>query len=173
MVVLALNYWQGESIHSPLEGSDCHGVIARYARGDDYHAIIEDRLSDLCAVLEEIGGIQQRGYVDYGPVLERDFASASGIGWNGKSTVQIHPKLGTWFFLAEVLTTLELPVDSPSNDHCGKCTRCIDACPTNAICSDEQPSLVNVSIKHRFMPACLASKRTVSGATHRAASASA
>ncbi|MGK0184352.1 MAG: epoxyqueuosine reductase [Verrucomicrobiales bacterium] len=134
MVVLALNYWQGDAApdFSPSQNA-AHGVIARYARGDDYHMIIEDRLGDLCSVLEDLGGTQQRGYVDYGPVLERDFATASGIGWNGKSTVQIHPKLGTWFFLAEVITTLQLPADTPSKDHCGKCTRCIDACPTNAI----------------------------------------
>jgi epoxyqueuosine reductase len=139
MVVLALNYWQGHAPPSQQQPSDAKcakgakGTIARYAWGDDYHLIIEDRLADICSVLEDLGGAQQRGYVDYGPVLERDFASASGIGWNGKSTVQIHPKLGTWFFLAEVLTTLDLPVDTPSKDHCGKCTRCIDACPTNAI----------------------------------------
>ncbi|MDA0812171.1 MAG: tRNA epoxyqueuosine(34) reductase QueG [Verrucomicrobia bacterium] len=136
MVVLALNYWQGHappSQQQPSGAKEAKGIIARYAWGDDYHLIIEDRLADICSVLEDLGGAQQRGYVDYGPVLERDFASASGIGWNGKSTVQIHPKLGTWFFLAEVLTTLDLPVDTPSKDHCGKCTRCIDACPTNAI----------------------------------------
>lgn len=134
MVMLALNYWQGEPtepIGPDPEGAK--GIIARYAWGDDYHSVIEDRLADLCAVLEDLGGIQQRGYVDYGPVLERDFATASGVGWNGKSTVQIHPKLGTWFFLAEVITTLNLPVDSPSKDHCGKCTRCIVSCPTSAI----------------------------------------
>ncbi|MCB1096919.1 MAG: tRNA epoxyqueuosine(34) reductase QueG [Verrucomicrobiae bacterium] len=133
MIVLALNYWQGDAPPQRETPAGARGIIARYAWGDDYHQIIEDRLADICLVLEDLGGTQQRGYVDYGPILERDFASASGIGWNGKSTVQIHRKLGTWFFLAEVLTTLDLPADSPSNDHCGKCTRCIDACPTRAI----------------------------------------
>ena len=135
MIVLALNYWQGNESDPSHSRSGSRGVIARYAWGDDYHLIIEDRLKDLCAVLEDLGGTQQRCYVDYGPVLERDFATASGVGWNGKSTVQIHPKLGTWFFLAEILTTLQLPPDKPSRDHCGKCTRCIDACPTDAITS--------------------------------------
>ena len=79
-----------------------------------------------------MGGLQ-RYYVDTGPILERDFASASGLGWNGKSTVQIHRKLGTWFFLAELLTTLDLLPDPKSSDHCGKCTACISACPTQAI----------------------------------------
>ncbi len=71
--------------------------------------------------------------MDTGPVLERDFASESGLGWGGKSTMQIHRHLGTWFFLADILTTLELPPDAPATDHCGKCTRCITACPTQAI----------------------------------------
>jgi len=71
--------------------------------------------------------------VDTGPVLERDFASDAGLGWNGKSTVQIHRHLGTWFFLAELLTTLDLAPDAPFGDHCGKCTACITACPTHAI----------------------------------------
>jgi len=106
--------------------------IARYAWNDDYHDIIEEKLTALDQTLRDLGG-SQRKYVDYGPVLERDFATNSGLGWNGKSTVQIQRRLGTWFFLAEVLTTLDLEPDPPFGDHCGKCTRCIDACPTRAI----------------------------------------
>ena len=71
--------------------------------------------------------------MDTGPVLERDFAAISGAGWQGKSTMLIHQKLGTWLFLASILTTLDLPADEPMPDHCGKCTRCITACPTGAI----------------------------------------
>jgi epoxyqueuosine reductase len=71
-------------------------------------------------------------------VLERDFATDSGLGWSGKSTMQIHRRLGTWFFLAEILTTLPLEADPPFGDHCGKCVRCIDACPTNAITAPHQ-----------------------------------
>ena len=82
--------------------------------------------------LKEIGGTQ-RYYVDTGPVLERDFATDAGLGWSGKSTVQIHRHMGSWFFLAELLTTLDLEADPAFGDHCGKCTRCIDACPTQAI----------------------------------------
>ena len=130
VIVLALNYWQGELHERKTDGAK--GIIARYALGDDYHQIIEERLRDLCLVLEEFGS-SQKAYVDYGPVLERDFASESGIGWNGKSTVQIHPKLGTWFFLGTIITSLELPPDLPGSAHCGKCSRCIDACPTQAI----------------------------------------
>jgi len=82
--------------------------------------------------MEEMGGTQ-RFYVDTGPVLERDFASDAGLGWNGKSTVQIHKEFGTWTFLCELITTLPLAPDPPLPDHCGKCTQCIDHCPTQAI----------------------------------------
>ncbi len=108
------------------------GRFARYAWGDDYHLIVDKKLKAFARELEALGG-EQRFYVDYGPVLERDFASAAGLGWNGKSTVQIHPQLGTWFFLAELVTTLELAPDEPMPDRCGKCTACIDCCPTDAI----------------------------------------
>ena len=95
----------------------------------------------------------QRFYVDTGPVLERDHASAAGLGWNGKSTVQIHRGLGTWFFLAELLTTLELPPDTPLADHCGKCTRCIDVCPTQAITAarrvDARRCISYLTIEHK------------------------
>ena len=83
-------------------------------------------------VLEELGGVQ-RFYTDTGPVLDRDFAATAGLGWNGKSCVQIRKESGTWFFIAELITTLDLPVDEPLGDHCGKCTRCMVVCPTGAI----------------------------------------
>jgi len=126
VVCLALNYYPGDQEPNP------NYRIARYSWNDDYHDIIEDKLKDLDLAMQEMGGTQ-RYYTDTGPVLERDFASASGLGWNGKSTVQIHTRLGTWFFLAELITTLQLEPDSPQNDHCGKCTACMTACPTNAI----------------------------------------
>ncbi len=128
MVVFALNYFQGD-IASDVQ---LEGRIARYAWNDDYHAVIEKKLEAVNAYLVSRGGTQ-RYYVDTGPVLERDFASESGLGWNGKSTMQIHRSLGTWFFLAEILTTLELKPDAPARDHCGTCTRCMIACPTQAI----------------------------------------
>ena len=128
------------------------GRVARYAWGDDYHHLIEERLRQLCDHLAAHGG-QQKLYVDTGPVLERDFASDAGLGWNGKSTVQIHPKLGTWFFLGEILTTLPLPADAPFGDHCGKCTRCLDACPTQALTGprqlDARRCLSYLTIEHK------------------------
>jgi epoxyqueuosine reductase len=125
VIVLAMNYYQGS-------GPENDYRIARYAWNDDYHDLIEKKLRELDAFLISHGGTQ-KPYVDTGPVLERDFASEAGLGWGGKSTMQIHRHLGTWFFLADILTTLDLPADTPAKDMCGKCTRCIDACPTQAI----------------------------------------
>ena len=88
--------------------------------------------SELSDFLADRGGAQ-KCYVDTGPILERDYAAEAGIGWHGKSTMLVDPKLGTWFFLAEILTTLELPPDAPQPARCGTCTRCITACPTGAI----------------------------------------
>jgi epoxyqueuosine reductase len=130
IIVLAMNYWNpGPAV---VENAARRGRIARYAWGADYHDVIEAKLDRLDAWLSQRGGTQ-RPYVDTGPVLERDFAALAGAGWHGKSTMIIHPRLGTWTFLAEILTTLELPTDEPMRDHCGKCTRCIAACPTGAI----------------------------------------
>jgi epoxyqueuosine reductase len=134
VLVLAMNYWQGSE--AP-RGAASGGRIARYAWGDDYHELIEKKLRAIDDWLVERGG-SQRCYVDTGPVLERDFAAVAGAGWHGKSTMLIHPELGTWFFLAEVLTTLEFTPDAPLPDRCGRCTRCIDACPTGAITAPRQ-----------------------------------
>jgi len=131
VVVLAMNYWQGDQAEPRV------GRIARYAWGDDYHDMIEKKLRVLDEWLIAHGG-RQRCYVDTGPVLERDFAALAGVGWHGKSTMLVHPELGTWFFLAEVLTTLDLEADAPLPDRCGRCTRCMDACPTGAITAPHQ-----------------------------------
>src|SRR2546423_6777285 len=130
IIVLALNYFTETGGQKPE--SEKKGRIARYAWGDDYHDVIETKLNKIDNFLREHGGAQ-KCYVDTGPILERDYAAEAGIGWHGKSTMLIDRKLGTWFFLAEVLTTLELPADQPARDHCGKCDRCIQACPTGAI----------------------------------------
>jgi epoxyqueuosine reductase len=131
IVVLAKNYFQGGAVHRNATTAKT-GRIARYAWGDDYHDLIERGLDKIDEFLREFGG-QQKCYVDTGPVLERDHAAEAGIGWHGKSTMLIDEQLGTWFFLAEVLTTLELPPDEPVPDRCGTCERCIKACPTGAI----------------------------------------
>lgn len=130
VVVLAMNYWQGD--RQSQSAAPTRGRIARYAWGDDYHDVIEGKLKRLNEFLEAAGG-RQRCYVDTGPVLERDFAATAGIGWHGKSTMLLNRSLGTWFFLAEIFTTLELPPDPPQIARCGTCTSCLDACPTGAI----------------------------------------
>lgn len=145
VVCLALNYYPGPSAGDGYR-------IARYAWNDDYHDIVEKMLKRMDEGMAALGGIQ-RYYVDTGPVLERDHATAAGLGWNGKSTVQIHRHLGTWTFLAELLTTLELPADPPFGDHCGKCTRCLDACPTQAITAphrvDARRCISYLTIEHK------------------------
>ena len=146
VIVLAMNYFQGDAPHA----TDYR--IARYAWNDDYHDMIEARLWALDALLKAHGGTQ-RHYVDTGPGLERDFASESGLGWGGKSTMQIHRGLGTWFFLATIITTLDLAPDTPAKDLCGKCTRCMDACPTNAITAprrmDARRCISYLTIEHK------------------------
>jgi epoxyqueuosine reductase len=145
IVVLALNYFQGEgNRRSPASAklrrgrqTAATGTIARYAWGDDYHDVIEAKLDKIDQFLRGFGG-QQKCYVDTGPILERDHAAQAGIGWHGKNTMLIDERLGTWFFLAEILTTLELLADQPVEDRCGTCERCIKACPTGAITAPHQ-----------------------------------
>ena len=136
IVVVALNYWQGESATPKVFGA-ATGRVARYAWGEDYHQVIPQKLDKIDNFLRRFGG-RQKSYVDTGPVLERDHAAQAGIGWHGKSTMLIDAQLGTWFFLGEILTTLELPPDTPQRDRCGTCERCIKACPTAAIAAPHQ-----------------------------------
>jgi epoxyqueuosine reductase len=131
IVVVALNYWQGES-PTPKAFGAATGRVARYAWGEDYHEVISQKLDQIDNLLRRFGG-RQKSYVDTGPILERDHAAQAGIGWHGKSTMLINTQLGTWFFLGEILTTLELPPDPPQRDRCGTCDRCIKDCPTGAI----------------------------------------
>ncbi|MEP7077977.1 MAG: tRNA epoxyqueuosine(34) reductase QueG [Chthoniobacterales bacterium] len=130
VIVLAMNYWQGDRPRT--EDGPAHGRIARYAWGQDYHDVIAARLRALDEFLTQRGG-SQKCYVDTGPLLERDHAAEAGIGWHGKSTMLLDRELGTWFFLAEILTTLTLPADEPQTPRCGTCTRCLSACPTGAL----------------------------------------
>jgi epoxyqueuosine reductase len=131
-ICLAVSYGPGSKRQV---SEDKSGVIARYARFDDYHDILGERLKSLTQYVNELGGGQARSlwYVDTGPILERDFAQRAGIGFIGKHTNLISRKFGNWIFLAEILTTLEMEPDTPEKNHCGKCSRCIAACPTEAI----------------------------------------
>ena len=109
--------------------------ISKYAYGQDYHHIIKAKLRELLSLInDEIGEVSGRCFVDSAPVLERAWAEKAGLGWNGKHTLLIQKQQGSFFFLAELIIDLELEYDNPfATDHCGKCTRCIDACPTEAI----------------------------------------
>lgn len=124
-IVVAMNYG----------GRAPSGPVARYARGDDYHDVMRARLQQLHERLEQLFGqpIVGRPFVDTGPVLERDLARKAGLGWFGKNTNLIHPQRGSFLFLGCLLVELELLPDTPFEaDHCGRCTRCLDACPTAA-----------------------------------------
>ena len=113
-------------------------IISKYAYGKDYHFVIKDKLKELISELEEkVGSITARPFVDSAPVLERAWAAKAGLGWIGKNANFIHPKAGSFFFIAEIITDLELEYDQPKdNDFCGACRNCIDACPTQAIVGD-------------------------------------
>lgn len=117
--------------------------IAKYAYGKDYHQVIKDKLNHLMQLMgDEIGEIDGRVFVDSAPVMERQWAQLAGLGWLGKNGLLINQKKGSFYFIAELIIDLELNYDTPVHDHCGTCTRCIDACPTDAIV---QPGVVNAS----------------------------
>lgn len=117
-------------------GCEPSGPVARYARGDDYHDVVIDKLRELHRWIDDTAGrpVAGKAYVDTGPLLERDLARRAGIGWFGKNTNLINPSLGSFFFLGALLLDLELAPDAPfAADRCGSCTRCLDACPTDAL----------------------------------------
>jgi len=142
VVCLALNYAQaspdpkeqGSIDAKPRETTTAPlGKVARYAWGEDYHLIIEEKLETLIQEITARGGRCWKGYVDHGPLLERAFAQRAGLGFIGKNTNLITPDFGSWVFLAEVVTDLKLIPDAPAAGQCGTCRRCLDACPTGAL----------------------------------------
>ncbi|MBP1654873.1 MAG: tRNA epoxyqueuosine(34) reductase QueG [Bacteroidetes bacterium] len=160
VVALAMNYYTPASHSTDPEV----GKISRYAWGEDYHAVLGERLRKLSAWMEgEFPGSRSLWYVDTGPVMEKVWAERGGIGWIGKHTTLISRELGSWVFLGEILTTVDLEPDQPATDHCGTCVRCIEACPTGAIVEpyvlDSGKCLSYVTIEHRGdAPAMVAGK---------------
>lgn len=129
VVSLVYNYYPEKQQNDPQAPQ-----LAKYAYGEDYHFVLKRKLRALLEFIQtEIGEVNGRCFVDSAPILERDWARRAGTGWVGKNTLLIHPKAGSFFFLAELILDLELQYDGPIKDYCGTCTRCIDACPTDAI----------------------------------------
>lgn len=145
VICLGLNYYQPDPPR--------RGRIAKYALGKDYHKTITQKLKRLCRVMREEFGAAQKPYVDTGPVLEKPIAAQAGLGWQGKSTILLNRDHGTWLFLGFIFTTLELPADEPAKGHCGTCTRCVDACPTQAITApyqlDARRCISYLTIEHK------------------------
>lgn len=129
VISLAYNYFHEETQSDPKAPK-----IAMYAYGRDYHKVVRKKLNQLFSwIIDTFGNVEGRVFVDSAPILERDWAKRSGLGWVGKNTLLLHPKKGSYFFLAEIILDLVLHYDHPISDYCGSCTRCIDACPTDAI----------------------------------------
>lgn len=135
-VVVLDRYDAGTSVR-PSDHATVRPRIARYARGRDYHDVVGDRLEQLAATIKSVGAKHTRCYVDTGPVPERELARRAGLGWIGKNTMLIRPGVGSWFFIGVVLTDLLVETGPTfTADHCGSCTRCLDACPTDAFVSE-------------------------------------
>ncbi|WP_396137894.1 tRNA epoxyqueuosine(34) reductase QueG [Flavobacterium sp.] len=128
VISLLLNYYPAE-----LQNQDSYKV-SKYAYGQDYHSVIKEKLNELLHFIQtEIGEVSGRAFVDSAPVLDKAWAAKSGLGWIGKNSNLITQKVGSFYFIAELIIDLELEYDTPTTDHCGSCTACIDACPTEAI----------------------------------------
>ncbi|MFL2835216.1 MAG: tRNA epoxyqueuosine(34) reductase QueG [Coraliomargaritaceae bacterium] len=145
ILVFAMNYYQKDP--------ERNFRVAKYALGKDYHSVIYKRLKKICRFLKENYHSDQKPYVDTGPVLEKPIAEAAGLGWQGKSTILVEKKRGTWSFLGSIVTTLDLPASKGGKDYCGNCTRCIDCCPTQAIISpyklDASKCISYLTIEHK------------------------
>lgn len=128
VISLLLNYYPSE-----LQNEDSY-KISKYAYGQDYHHVIKEKLKELLHFIQtEIGEVSGRAFVDSAPVLDKAWAAKSGLGWVGKNSNLITQKVGSFYFIAELIVDLELDYDTQTTDHCGSCTACLDACPTDAI----------------------------------------
>ena len=160
VITLLYNYFPEESQKSSAP------KVAKYAYGEDYHLIIREKLKIfLQSIREKLGNIEGRGFVDSAPVLERSWAQKSGLGWIGKNGNLINKKMGSFFFIATLITDLELEPDIPhAKDYCGTCSKCVDACPTEAILINKTIdaskciSYFTIELKSKDFPEDLSSK---------------
>lgn len=152
VIVAALNYHQPEPDSS---GDTQRGRVAMYAWGEDYHVVVREKLEQLVSRLREqiAEPFDAKVCVDTSAIIERELAAMAGIGWIGKNTMVLDASLGSYFFLGEIMTDLELTLDTPQTDHCGTCTRCLDACPTQAFPRpyemDARQCISYLTIEHR------------------------
>lgn len=129
VIVLSYNYFTRDKQNDPNAPK-----LAKYAFGKDYHKVLRKKLKTLYKFIQKCcQGGEGRVFTDSAPIMERDWAELAGLGWKGKNTLLIHPKAGSYFFLAEIIIDLEFPYDNPMHDFCGTCRKCIEACPTKAI----------------------------------------
>jgi epoxyqueuosine reductase len=129
VISLSYNYFTSEKQSDPNAPK-----ISKYAYGEDYHFVVKNKLKSLLAIIQtEIGNVNARVFVDSAPIMEKAWAQQSGLGWIGKNANLINQQNGSFFFLAEIIIDIDLSYDAPVTDHCGTCTKCIDACPTDAI----------------------------------------
>jgi epoxyqueuosine reductase len=129
VISLSYNYFTSEKQSDPNAPK-----ISKYAYGEDYHFVVKNKLKSLLAIIQtEIGNVNARVFVDSAPIMEKAWAQLSGLGWIGKNANLINQQNGSFFFLAEIIIDIDLSYDTPVTDHCGTCTKCIDACPTQAI----------------------------------------
>jgi epoxyqueuosine reductase len=153
VISLLLNYYPSES------QTENAPKISKYAYGEDYHLVIKDKLKLLVeSMKEEIGDIHGRVFVDSAPVMDKAWAKKAGLGWLGKNTNLIHPKEGSFFFIAEIISDLSFTQDPPMRDYCGTCSKCLDACPTNALATPYQIdasrciSYLTIELKDQLIP---------------------
>jgi epoxyqueuosine reductase len=150
-IVLGLNYGPDRDPMAALQARS-RAAISVYAQGDDYHELIKKRLKRLASWIQARCGGEVKVFVDTAPLMEKPLAAAAGVGWQGKHTNLVSREFGSWLFLGAILTTLDLPPDSPGEDHCGACRACLDVCPTNAFPApyqlDARACLSYLTIEH-------------------------
>lgn len=152
IIMLGISYAPSRDPMQALKEKE-RGVISAYAKGTDYHDVIKGRLKQLAAQLARLSGAEVKVFVDTAPLMEKPLAQAAGLGWQGKHTNLVSRKYGSWLFLGAILSSVNLAPDPPEEDHCGRCRRCLDVCPTQAFPSayqlDARRCIAYLTIEHK------------------------